>query len=116
MHEPSEGMVTGLIRVVLCYVLWFITGALGLLDLLVARRVLVEVHFALRMNPWTLAAVDKFGLLILAIIWLVLVLLCEDWYRGVAALSLNRLLKRFAVVMGAQVGFLAVAQVMLFTI
>lgn len=55
------------------YALWFITGALEFLDLVVARRVLLEVHFALRLNSWTLAAVDKFGLLILGVIWLVLI-------------------------------------------
>ena len=57
--------------------LWFITGALGLLDLLAARRVLLEIHSALRLSHWTLGAVHNFGLLILAIIWLVLFLLCE---------------------------------------
>jgi len=107
--EPSKGIIPQAISVVSYYALWFITGALGLLDLVVARRVLLEVHFALRLNPWTLAAVDKFGLLILGIIWLVLFLLCEEWYRRAAALSLSRLLKRFAVVTAAQVASLGVA-------
>jgi len=116
MGEPSKGIIPQAVSVVSYYALWFITGALGLLDLVVARKVLLEVHFALRLNPWTLAAVDKFGLLSLGIIWLVLFLLCEEWYRRAAGLSLRRLLKRFAVVTGAQVGFLAVAGVILLTI
>lgn len=112
MGGPPKGIIPQAVSVVSYYALWFITGALGLLDLVVARRVLLEVHFALRVNPWALAAVDKFGLLILGITWLVLFLLCESWYQRAAALSLGRLLKRFAAVTGAQIGFLVAAGVM----
>jgi hypothetical protein len=87
------------------YVLWFVTAALGIVDVLIVRRLLLEIALVLDVNPWAYGAVDKFGLLILGIGWLILTYGAEAYYRRAAAISLHKLLRSFGLVTGTQILF-----------
>jgi len=87
----------------LCYLLWVINGALGLLGILIARSVLAKAYIRLRLNPWALGAVDKWGFLLLGLVWLIFVVACEGYYRE--GVPRGKLWPRFARVTGVE-GFL----------
>jgi hypothetical protein len=87
------------------YILWFITAALGILDVLIIRRLLLEIALVLDVNPWAYGAVDKFGLLILGIGWIILTYGAEAYFRRAAAISLHKLLRSFGLVTGTQILF-----------
>jgi len=93
------------------YILWLITAALGLLDILAARVVVRAVAFQLGADRWSLPAIEKFAFLALGIVWLVLVYLCEHLYQQDVAISMSRLMRRFARVTGIEVGILVLANV-----
>jgi hypothetical protein len=98
------------------YLLWLVSSALGVVDMLVARTVLRAVAFELGADRWSLPAIDKFGFLALGIVWLVLVYVCEARYQKDAAVGMDRLVRRFAWVTGIEVGFLVLANVALMLI
>lgn len=98
------------------YLLWLISAALGVADMLVARIVLRAVAFELGADRWSLSAIEKFGFLALGIVWLALVYVCEARYQKDAAVGMGRLVRRFAWVMGIEVGFLVLANVVLLLI
>ncbi len=87
------------------YVLWFISAALGILDILIARGLLLETANTLSVNPWTQGAIDKFGLLVLGVGWLVLTYAAEAYYRKAAAENMRKLLRYFILVTGTQIAF-----------
>jgi hypothetical protein len=95
------------------YLLWLISAALGVADLLVARTLLRAVAFELGADRWSLPAIDKFGFVALGIVWLALVYVCEARYQKDAAVGMDRLVRRFAWVTGFEVGFLVLANVAL---
>ena len=98
------------------YLLWLGSAALGVADLLVARTVLRVVAFALGADHRSLLAVDKFGFVALGIVWLALVYVCEALYQKAAAVGMGRLVRRFAWVTGIEIGFLVLANVVLWLI
>ena len=88
----------------LCYLLWVITAALGFLNLIAARRLLLLILAATLVNPWAIRAVEKFSFVILGIIWLVLVIFSEYYYRD--SVPKGRLWKSFSLIAGIQLLFL----------
>ncbi|MGA9349406.1 MAG: hypothetical protein WBW48_11470 [Anaerolineae bacterium] len=98
------------------YLLWLISAALGVADLLVSRTVLRAVAFALGADRWSLPAIEKFGFLALGLLWLALVYVCEAIYEKDAAVGMGQLVRRFAWVTGVEVGFLVLANVVLWLI
>jgi len=98
------------------YLLWLISAALGVADLLVARTLLRAVAFALGADRWSLPAIERFGFLAFGIFWLALVYVCEAIYEKDAAVGMGRLVRRFAWVAGFEVGFLVLANVVLLLI
>lgn len=99
------------------YVLWLVTAALGVVDILIARRLLLESAVALNVNPWAHSAIDKFGLVILGIGWLILTYAAEAYYRKAVAENIRKLLRYFAVVTVSQIAFggLAILATLLLT-
>ncbi len=91
------------------YLLWLISTALGVADMLVARVLLRAVAVALGADQFSLPAVEKFGLVTLGVTWLALVYLCESLYERAAGVGMGRLLRRFAWVTGFEVAFLLLA-------
>ena len=98
------------------YLLWLISAALGVADMLVARTVLRAVALKLGADRWSLPAIEKFGILALGIVWLALVYVCEARYQKDAAVGMDRLVRRFAWVTGVEIGFLVLANVVLWLI
>jgi len=88
---------------VMQYVLWAITILLGLWCLLVARGAINVAYILTFANQWVLRAVDRFSLLIMGIIWLVAIIIVEDYLgKGV---DRGDLYKRFLKIAGAEVLF-----------
>jgi hypothetical protein len=101
--EPSPAVQA--VSAVAVYLLWLVTAALGILDILLARTLVLEIAHASGLNPWAFGAVDKFGLIILGVGWIILVYLWEARYRKAAAKGSRRLLRSFALATGTQVAF-----------
>ena len=72
---------------------WLTTGALTLWLILQLRSNLIDLDHFLGWGPWVLIAVDKFGLVVLGLGWLIGVFVIEHYLR--TAPSLQRLLHRF---------------------
>ncbi len=109
-------IVRKLWRLAAPYLLWLISAALGVVDLLVARTLLRAVAFALGADQWLLPAIEKFGFLALGLIWLALVYVCEALYQKDAGMGMSQLLRRFAWVTGVEAGFLALANVLMWVV
>lgn len=65
------------------YALWLISAALALW-LMLQARLLFLVELPLRsdsVNHWALSAIDKFGFFILGVIWLVFLVISEEYFR-----------------------------------
>lgn len=95
------------------YLLWLVTAGLGIVTLLIARTLILETADALGINPWAHGAIDKFGLLILGVVWIILVYAIEAHYRNSAAVSLRKLLRSFLLVTGTQIAFAGLAGLVL---
>jgi hypothetical protein len=85
--------------------LWLVSAAVGVLDLLVARALVMEMAYALNITPWAHGAIDKFAFFIFGIVWLILVYVIEHVYRKAADASPRKLIRTFARVTVVQLGF-----------
>jgi hypothetical protein len=85
------------LRYIICYVAWFGVTAAGLWIMLQLRINLLDISLAVNVNPWAMAAVDKFGILLLGLVWLVAVFAAEAYLRqGVERNQLWRRIGRVA--------------------
>jgi len=109
--QLSEGAFS-----ILVLVLWFIAMAVGVVDMLVGRRLILELAIALKVNPWAHSAIDKFGFLILGVGWLITIYLVENVFSKAAQVGLRQLLRSFFIVVGAQVIFAVAAVLIVFLI
>ncbi|HEX2515845.1 MAG TPA: hypothetical protein VH257_14150 [Chloroflexota bacterium] len=92
---------------VLCYALWLVTVALGLLDLFALRQLVEWAYVALGLDKWGLVATSHIATILFALVWLGLIVYAEQDYRvGVARRDLFR---RFAKLTVIQAVPLAVA-------
>ena len=71
---------------------WVATGALTLWLILQLRINLIDLNNFLGWGPWLLIAVDKFGLVVLGLGWLIGVFVIEHYLR--TAPTLQQLLQR----------------------
>lgn len=77
------------LHLVLTYILWLASAALSLWAMLWIR-VLLLIDLPgniLHVNPWRLPAIDKFGLLILAALWIGFIVVSEARFRKLSASS-----------------------------
>jgi len=80
-HSSSKARTA--LSVVLAYGLWLASAALSLW-LVLQMRLLLLVELPMRMlniNHWAFSAIDKFGLVILGVVWLVFVVVSEEYFR-----------------------------------
>lgn len=103
--RPEPSQTARAASAVAVYLLWLVTAALGILDVLVARTLILEIAHSSGLNPWAFAAVDKFGLILLGVGWIILVYLWEARYRKAARQSSRQLLQSFAVATAIQAVF-----------
>lgn len=89
------------------YLLWLISAGLGLVDVLAARGMLRGLAVRLGATRWSLPIIDKFTFIALAIIWVVLILLCESYYQKASIVGIGCLMRRFFRVLAVELGCLA---------
>ncbi len=105
--QKAVKFLRGISPYVLCYLGWIITIALAFLNLLMARNLCLIIMGVLSVHPWSASAIDKIMFLFLGIVWLVLAILSEYYYR--TSISKNRLWKSFSLITGIQLLFLFAA-------
>ena len=78
-----------------CYALWAVTLALGMLDVVALRAGVERVYVSLGLDKWGLATASHSATIVLGLLWLVLVYWVEHAYRSGA--KSGRLWQRFTV-------------------
>jgi hypothetical protein len=90
-----------------CYTIWIALSALGLLIVFELRAALVDVTMVLRFNPWLIRGIDRWGIFIFGLVWLLGIIVAEHHLRrGVEKNQLSRRAGRLALIEG---GLLAAA-------
>jgi hypothetical protein len=79
--RTPKAMLSAAAPVLLCYALWLLSSALALVDLLLARRVLMQAAIAFRWGPWWQGTIDKAGLIVLGLAWLAFTVALEGYFR-----------------------------------
>lgn len=95
------------LQYVLYFIAWIVSIGLGLWVMTQLRVNLLDISVALNVNPWAMSAIDKFSFFILGLVWLVLILLTENYLR--TAVARNLLLRRLAKVFGIGLALLAIS-------
>lgn len=97
--------------IVLSYILWLASAALTLWAVLILRLVLLIQlpGDVLKINPWRLGIIDKFGTVILGVLWLIFIIVTEPYFRRLQErdLSVTSIVKVFiaeALFLGATYG------------
>jgi hypothetical protein len=82
-------------RYLACYGSWIGLSAVGLWMVFLVRAALVDLSMAFRANPWTLRAIDRFGLYLLGMAWLVGIIFLEAYLRqGMESAQLRNRIRR----------------------
>jgi len=103
--EEKKSILIQIRDTVSTYVLWTIVIALGIGCLLAARGTINVLWIFLTWNRWTLRAIDRWSLLLMGIVWLAVIIFAEEYLRLGADKSPLTLYKRFAKIVGWEVGF-----------
>ena len=79
---------------------WVVISGMALWLILQMRINLIDLNNFLGWGPWILGAVDKFGLVLLGLGWLIGVLILEMYLRGASTLArlTQRLVRTFLLV------------------
>lgn len=98
-NRPAPGALPRWVSYILCYLIWLVLAAGAVWLMLQLRLNLLDIAMAANVNPWALGAIDKFGLLLLGLGWLVAVFIVENYLRmGVERGVLWRRIGRIAAV------------------
>ena len=82
MNDITPRLTIGdIIGYLLAYMCWICTAAAGMLALLQARNALNVLWPAAGGSHWVLRPIDRFGLVLMGLLWLVYVIFCEQNYR-----------------------------------
>lgn len=100
---------SSILPTIVAYLLWFVTVALCVLDLLRLRSIMLAAYVALRLGKWTFGVVDKAGTVVIGFACLIFVLVAENWYRKLAEAGWKPLFTRFAIVTVGQVAIILIA-------
>ena len=82
-----------MIGYLIAYMCWICTAAAGMLAMLQARNALNVIWPAAGGSHWVLRPVDRFGLVLMGLLWLVYVIFVEQHYRTAITLARLRRLK-----------------------
>lgn len=94
------------------YILWLISSALGIVDLMALRLVVRTVAVALGADMWTLPAIEKFSFLFFAVVCTGFIFWCEYFYRKALNMGMKQLIRLFAQITAIQIGFAVLASVL----
>ena len=94
MDDITPKLTIGdLIGYLIAYMCWICTAAAGMLAILQARNALNVLWPAAGGSHWVLRPVDRFGLILMGLLWLVYVIFCEQHYRSAITVVRVRRLK-----------------------
>lgn len=79
--KPTGFALPRWISYILCYLIWIVLAAGAVWLMLQLRINLLDIAMAANVNPWALGAIDKFGLLLLGLGWIVGVFIVENYLR-----------------------------------
>ena len=85
--------VRDLSKYMLGYVCWILTAVVAMLSILLIRNTLNIVWPLLGGNRWALRPIDRFGLVLMGLGWLIFVLFLEHYYRTGVSTALRRRLQ-----------------------
>jgi hypothetical protein len=71
-----------LLRYAIAYMFWLVAALLALAAMFMVRAALNAFWPAMQWNRWVLRPVDRFGLVLMGLLWLVFVIFCEQHYRS----------------------------------
>lgn len=87
-HTPDEqtgGFVATALRYGAYLLLWFLLSAVGGITAWFLRTNLFDLGIWLQWNPWVVRGVDRWGIFVLGVLWLIYIFSVEGYLRtGVA--------------------------------
>lgn len=108
IQEPTAPRGRTLILLYLAYFVgWLIVSGLAFWILLELRVNLLDIFVALELNPWAMGAVDKFGIVVLGLGWLIVAMVTEHLLRQ--SVLRNRLWPLLTRLIGLEVLILALS-------
>lgn len=108
MHnDPSPSLLKTIGNTLLCYAVLIVLAAGGFFIMLQLRINVVDIFRHFDLNRWILSAIDRFGILILALLWLILVMALEPYLRD--GMGNGRFWQRAGLVTGIEVVLLIVS-------
>lgn len=107
----NKKSIDSFLRYLLSYLLSFVTVAVGFLNLIVARDLILVTLAFTPLNHWATGAIDKFAILLLGLTLLVFLILSEEYYRK--GVPLGRLWERFSLVTAFQLFFLGFVHIII---
>ncbi|GIV77758.1 hypothetical protein FKZ61_011380 [Litorilinea aerophila] len=90
-----------------CYGAWLVTAGLALWLMLLLRINLLDLSMWLDVGPWVMGAVDKFGIVLLGLFWLIAAMAMEAYFR--LGVSKGQLWPRVGRVLGVEVLLIALS-------
>ena len=83
MHDLRPKLtIRDLLGYAIAYMFWLVAALLALGAMFMLRTALNAFWPAMNWNRWVLRPVDRFGLVLLGLLWLVYVVFCEQHYRS----------------------------------
>jgi hypothetical protein len=107
--EASQGRGRTIATTIAVYVAWLVSALFGVAVLITWHSSLLRLYVAFEWNKYGIAAFNNTVALVLALIWLVVVIVLETWYRHAG--DLGNLGRRFGRVTFAQVALTLLAWV-----
>ena len=71
---------------------WLLLSASGLWFFLTLRSTLFSISVLLQLNPWAVRGIDRWGIFVFGILWVVVIFILEGYLR--TAIAKNRFWKR----------------------
>ena len=101
MDAKIKGFLVSALGILATYALWLVVSAGSLLVVLVARSATTAFFRLVTLNRWVVGAIDKFNLLLLGIIGLIVILFMERYL--LEGKNKGQLLRRFGICAGIEV-------------
>ncbi|MEM7539701.1 MAG: hypothetical protein AAF639_46525 [Chloroflexota bacterium] len=104
---------TSPLQIILLYLFWFATCGLSFLNYVTTLNAIQKLSAWMGATMWTFPAINRFAVIILAILLIIFIFWCENYYRKASRVSIRRLLRALALVTGVQVVLLGIVYVVM---
>ena len=85
-------MLTQLLQFGAYIIAWLLLSLPGIWFFLLLRDSLFKISVLLQLNPWAVRAIDRWGIFVFGLVWLVVIFSLEGYFR--TAIDKNRLWPR----------------------